>query len=419
MLLIIAQMLFFLATPQEYSRHEIKTHTPTISVESAIQSWATDSWDQVRFDFRRLAEQVDFDIARPHLIKALQADEVKLRAYALMALTNSFRHRHVSGPGQPIELSPKPQFLLQNDQPFWDFIVQQLADDEKRWNWSLGYSTLLSWGKHAKPSLYRALASDDEQLRSSAFHILIATSFNEFHPAALPCLDKLCFEYKPREFWNRQTPTYFDRHKWLTHHAHALADVLTRWLLSEDGRRRAFAAIAFASHRWNTHQKLIVEILADELKDDHRRWTAISAADALLKMGAVALPYLKDLTLTDPQQKDFVATIIWDIESPPKTKNDLARRTLKHKHLREVSIREHDPFYQWISNLYYPYNCFLGPDGEQFSQWSDRWVHNHMPWEKITLSCPCGSKRCDARLRRAANDFRKPCPVNKRQTQAH
>ncbi len=218
-----------------------------------------------------------------------------------------------------------------------DAWIQDLRDDDVRWNAATALEKLIEAGDVAVPALERALWSDDVQQQfyaARALHALNAPISDRYLTVLVDAASK---------------EHYSD-----TKHAYAAllcggprAIPFVRPLLDAgDYATRFRAAHVLARLGDSLHAESISHQMVRHLGHNRVPDDAVFAANALYHIGAPAVPILQSARgYLDDQGRALVDLILLDLRDPPRTKQDFMRREVMQRQ-HQISRTYADPVVQ-------------------------------------------------------------------------
>ena len=361
-----------------------------------------EDWDSVRKHGKVLQDSANHEFLFEELREAMNSEHVIIRSHAYYIWSSrSAQYYYWRENGGYEEPSPLPGFLKGEDQAVWDFFVENLRDDNKRFNFIYFTSYLRGRLEYAAPSLMDALNSTDPQQREWVLPVLTQIHFNE----CIPRLDRAIIgrikeysgnrKYRPVHDWpykRRLSPSL--EQTWITHHTHRLHGMLLEWLGGKDMGLRSVAAHAFAKWKAPEHAQRVVSALVGELKSDFKTGNASSAARALLVMGQLALPWLEGIReFHDAQQRVYIMLLIDEIRHPAESLADLESRRKMYPFAYDLDRSAYDPIVENFGpEKYLPFVC------EHKNCYGDDYYITHHSLSDLTWSaCPCGNSGCDVK----------------------
>lgn len=226
--------------------------------------------------------------------------------------------------------------------------IDDLRDDNVRFNAMEAMSVLGSVGPAAWPALEAALDSDDWQQRQLAAHLLrrlrpglatdrmLAVTMEGLADDRLPFGrwegqwggDPQGGDPGDRPAWMPMVSNASGGIRWLMRHARdgeAKAEAaLIRGLHSRDYQTRFLCAAALGYEGRTAHTTEIVRVLGPHLRDNRVRGDAVLACQALLGLGKPAVGPLRGLLVgADAQQTRLIRLLTRFIEHPPATAVEL------------------------------------------------------------------------------------------------
>jgi hypothetical protein len=239
-------------------------------------------------------------------------------------------------------------------------LVEDLRDDDVRWNATAAAKELIR--RMHDPGQYTevwreldpALSSPDEQQRRIAIGLLQSLSKIR-HPGVAA--------YIPSERLLDLTADLLDRWDcwygvcWIpgdvydeksvafaVDHIDRMEERLARKLFTAPPSRRFIHAYILAREGRVHLAPLAAPVLVERLRDNHIRDDALMSMEALFRLGAPAIPWLREaIAYADPQQRDCIELLLWEYAEPASTPVERARR----RHLNRVTWKCDDPVQSW------------------------------------------------------------------------
>ncbi len=231
-------------------------------------------------------------------------------------------------------------------------LVEQLRDDDVRWNAMEASESLRRLGWRAVPALESALASEDWQQRQMAADVLRSVAGYKPSPAMLRVeVEGLRHDELPRQRRGRRAYTFvFNAKRGAEHllrHVREAEPLLTAALVSEDQQQRFLCAYILGCAGRDEHAAAVAGVLLPHLRDNDVRNDAIMAAAALYRLGPKVRPYVVAARPSaDRQARQLIDLILINLdEGPPQTWEELDARKRMHRvtRLRHDPVAQHDP----------------------------------------------------------------------------
>ncbi|MFG0316956.1 MAG: hypothetical protein ACF8XB_06775 [Planctomycetota bacterium JB042] len=226
--------------------------------------------------------------------------------------------------------------------------IANLADDGIRWNALDALGRLAVAGPLAREPLERALDSRDPQQRQLAASLLRDLPGPPSDRLLEVTVEGLADDALPngrhdgRSHWtgvrNAQEGVLF-----LRRHPDRARPLLLRAVHAAD-EQQAFCSALLLAYAGEHRQAKVYEILISRLADNDVTGDALAASNALYRLGRPALdPVVTALSGARGQQRDFLEQIVQDLTDPPRSREELRRRS----RLRGASELYHDPVIEY------------------------------------------------------------------------
>jgi hypothetical protein len=204
-------------------------------------------------------------------------------------------------------------------------LINDLRDDNVRWNGEQALWDLIALGTGAIPALEYTLSSDDYQSQQFAAEAL-ASLRDTYEPSDrfLEVLvegladDEYPMDSSPSAATNDYTPftCVFNArtgYEFLTQNSEYVdraEPFLSRALYSDDAQQRFLVALIYAEAGYTHHIERVAQILIPHLEDNYISSDAGCAAYALHAMGPGVRPYLEPFTHSEDEQQAGLARLI-------------------------------------------------------------------------------------------------------------
>ncbi|MCA9293800.1 MAG: hypothetical protein KDA20_08300 [Phycisphaerales bacterium] len=244
-------------------------------------------------------------------------------------------------------------------------LVEDLRDDDIRWNADYAMSALRIVGTPAIPALEDALWSEDWQQRQLAMVTLVEIQGFDATPSNRMidvCIEALRDDAMP----------YCRRGRIIVKNGRAAAHVLglhidrsgrklEQCLESEDYQQRYVASLILGAEGQSRCARTVCATLLPHLRDNDMDGDAVQASAALYGLGVTALPWLMlERGETDEQARRVIDELIRDIADPPDNEDEIVARARPRRerigwtcHVPHVQIRR--PYLSsWPLNLHDP-----------------------------------------------------------------
>ncbi|MCK5941221.1 MAG: hypothetical protein KAI24_04555, partial [Planctomycetes bacterium] len=212
--------------------------------------------------------------------------------------------------------------------------VDDLRDDDERWNATHAMRELSNYARGEIPELEHALGSHDPQLRHFAAGVLrnrveagLARASDRLLRVSVAALrsDLDAVERAAMATW--VYPLAPRAARFLSERAQAAHEWLEQGLFGADPQQRFLCAYLLAQAGLHRHAGRIAYELVDHLNDNRIRGDAAMAAHGLYRLGGQAVPVLlASRRYLDRQGRELADLIRFDLQSPPRTKKDLYAR---------------------------------------------------------------------------------------------
>jgi len=216
-----------------------------------------------------------------------------------------------------------------------DRLVAMLADDEAAGNAIRAYHLLRWVGEPAVAALEKAIAADDPQQRLLAQMTLMRIEGYQPSAALLSAAVRslaLPPEGPDRDarrsiFFPAENPTEMTV-AYLLLHAAAAEDALAAAAAEPADHQQRFLAAFILGHSALGETDVLAPILIEHLRDNNIRQDAVMAASALYNLGEAARDHLERAVNNpaDDQQRKLLELVLFDLNDPPLTDDDLADR---------------------------------------------------------------------------------------------
>lgn len=236
-----------------------------------------------------------------------------------------------------------PSLDVDIEDPRIEGLVNDLRDDDIRWNASAAWSELVRLPPGRIASLEGALGSRDAQQRQFAGAILRQRcEAGRASPSAAlfdVTVESMRSDVRANFVGTAAEPLRGTTLRFLVERAKDAAPALRRALASDDRQQRVFAAFALAPVARTDEAAAIVQELAPLLANNDRLGDALLASHALYRLGAASLPALRYWRpYVDDQARALIDLIEQDLVSPPR---DLATMQTRGRSAR-ISTLYHD-----------------------------------------------------------------------------
>lgn len=205
-----------------------------------------------------------------------------------------------------------------------EVLVRDLVNDRSVGNATRAMKELSHLRAKAVPALEAALRSKNEQQRHFAAYVL--RGFAPVRPSGKlleVTVEGLRDDDIPE--YSRKRPFVFnatDGVDFLLRHVDAAKTPLLEALDSKDGQQRYLAAYVIAMRQRSWQAVKVSGILIEHLEDNSIKNDASLSCSALARLGAAALPHLRQAAQSsDSQQGALVAMLIRDIEDPARARH--------------------------------------------------------------------------------------------------
>ena len=216
-------------------------------------------------------------------------------------------------------------------------LMNDLRDDDVRWNATAALDSLWSLWPEARPALEAALVSDDIQKRGIAARIMRRKAAKPSQALLEACVEDLKDDREGPGYWFRQGNAQDSGHcliKWYHHAGSMVRDAMA----SNDMQQRILSAAVCGFSGDRDAMEEAVPILTNMLRDNETYGDAKIAAPALYNFGPDVIPHLRPYTLSkDPQLGGVVRHLIERLENPGRTVHECTNR------LPRITSLSHDP----------------------------------------------------------------------------
>lgn len=242
-------------------------------------------------------------------------------------------------------------------------LVEDLRDDDVRFNAGSAVYALQRIGTPAVPHLIPALQSGDYQFRQFAAHVLRridpANTDEQLLRVSVEALQD--DEYPYGKTQTTFVKNAYSATMYLINHAATAEPLLDVALGSPDHQQRFLAAYILGMGGRAATIERAAPILIAHLRDNSIRGDAILATAALYRFGLAVMPTLQDaLADADPQQEEMLGLLMVDLLNPPRTKADLVAR----KSLQSITTVVYDPAIE-ARTPYHVFDSYFGsPHGD-------------------------------------------------------
>lgn len=231
-------------------------------------------------------------------------------------------------------------------------LIDDLRDDEVRWNASNALRELSRMNPPPIDALEIALQSDDWQQRQLAAAAL--RQMPSYRPSRAFCrvlVEGLRDDDLPRhdpEDGEAPTMTWVFNAiygvKYLLERPRIATEELAKGLSVPDVQGRFWCAFVLGMTGRHEYVDDAAPILIEHLGDNQFGSDGVYAAAALYRFGMPVLPYLESARFgADRQMQSLIDLIVLDLFNPPRTPSDFAKRAVMHN----VSELYHDPIVEF------------------------------------------------------------------------
>jgi len=221
--------------------------------------------------------------------------------------------------------------------------IADLASDDVRWNATRAFYWFF---RHRAPVqlLEEALNSTDYQQRQMAADLLRRIDGYQLSDRLLEVIvEGLQDDLYPRDpVRGTRTPPLNATFgvKFLLKHSEEAKKYLIAGLYSKDLQQRFLCAYIVGMNGIKDELSAVASILIPHLRDNDIRQDACMACCALYHIGEDVRPYLlKAIPNADSQQEKTIHLILTDLEHPPGTSEELAKR----RHMQSITTMVYDP----------------------------------------------------------------------------
>lgn len=217
-----------------------------------------------------------------------------------------------------------------------------MANDDIRHNAGVAVWRLRRIGAAAWPELEAALHSADGQQRQLAAWTLRAAK-----APATPMLCAVSVDALHRDFDHEVNSVVRDEvsktphaARWLAKHSTRARPFLVRGLSSAQGQQRFLCAYLLAQGGHHDYVREVCCELALHLNDNRVEGDAMMAAHGLFRLGAAALPSIREARrIADAQAHAVLDLLEWNLREPPRNAAELRLRLGKTR----LTTLYHDP----------------------------------------------------------------------------
>jgi hypothetical protein len=219
--------------------------------------------------------------------------------------------------------------------------IDDLRDDDIRWNAIRARQKLTEAGPGTIPFLRPALLSNDGQQRMLVGRLL--RSFDDTTTDALVVVSLEAMRSdrpSPGDHGNDAAHAFH----WLRTRVEAARPRIEAALASDDPQQAFLCACLLARTGRTQSFHRTVSLLIDRLQDNSITGDAVLSAHALYRLGTPVLPHLREAWLrADPQAQQLLSLIELDLQEPPRTRADIEARGERH----DVTTIYHDPVVEY------------------------------------------------------------------------
>ncbi len=231
-----------------------------------------------------------------------------------------------------------------------DSLIEDLRDDDVRWNAIAAIEAIRYYASdefkrnpNLISALEEALDSEDWQQRQMAAYLL-RTTIKDYEPTPRlleVTVEGLRDDHLPREYEIEDGKYRTKRCVFLFNAAEGVryllenenmgTEALEAALDSDDAQQRFLAAYVLGATGRKNKLERIAEILLPHLEHDNIPRNACLATYALYHLGDEVIPILKEYEeAEDKQKREAIQLILYDLNSPPKTREQRLHRAEMH-----------------------------------------------------------------------------------------